>query len=54
MSEITDEETRIILGAMACLHQLKYIADIAISMNENKMLLESLIKEIVEIKEKMR
>ena len=48
---LEEEEKYIILQAIKALHQLKYIADIAILMQENKDLMVDLIEEIVAIRQ---
>lgn len=45
------EEKWIILQAMKCLHNLKYISDLAIISDKNQKLLEKLIEEVVLIRE---
>lgn len=54
MSELTDEELHIVISAMRAMHQLKYIADIAVALKENNKLLEVLINEIMVIRDKMK
>lgn len=45
------EEKWIILQALKCLHNLKYISDLAIISDKNQKLLEQLIEEVVKIRE---
>lgn len=54
MSELTDEENSIVLGAIKCLHQLKYIPEIAIAIKDNKVVLEQIVEELAKIKERMK
>lgn len=53
-SELTDEEYDIVLGALKCLHQLKYIPDIAIALKDNRQVLAQIVEELAKIKERMR
>lgn len=54
MSELTEEECRIILGALKCLHNLKYISDIAVALQDNALLLEAIIEEVALLREKIK
>lgn len=54
MSELTDEEHAIVLGALKCLHQLKYIPDIAIMLKANNELMQTMIEEIVKVREQQK
>ena len=54
MGELTDEEHDIVMGAIKCLHQLKYIPEIAIAIKDNKQVLEYIVEELAKIKERMR
>lgn len=54
MSELTDEEHAIVMGAIKCLHQLKYIPEIAIAIKDNKEVLEHIVEELAKIKERMK
>jgi hypothetical protein len=49
--DLTTDEKYIVLSAIKCLHNLKYIADIAIRCRENGEMLKILIEEIVKIRE---
>jgi len=54
MTTLTDEENEIIIGAIKCLHHLKYISDVAILIKDNNVLLEELVEEVAKIKEKIK
>lgn len=54
MTTLTDEEHAIVLGAIKCLHQLKYISDIAILIKDNNALLEELIEEVAKVREQQK
>jgi hypothetical protein len=45
------DEKWIVLAAIKCLHNLKYISDLAIIGQKNSDLLEQLIEEVVKIRE---
>lgn len=54
MTELTDEEHAIVLGALRCLHQLKYIPEIALAIKDNKEILQQIVEELAMIKERMK
>lgn len=53
VSMLDEEERYIIVKAMQCLHNLRYISDIAIISQKNSELLEMLIEEVVKVRETM-
>ncbi len=49
-SGLEDDEKHIIIAALKCLHQLKYIGEVAISLKEQQKQLGMLIEEIHKIR----
>lgn len=49
--DLTDDEKWIILKAIQCLHNLKYIPDLVVVGQKNNDLLEILVEEVVKIRE---
>lgn len=52
--ELQPDEKYIVLCAIKCLHNLKYIADLAISSKKNEEMMQILIEEIVKIREALQ
>jgi hypothetical protein len=48
---LEEEEKWIIISALKCLHNLKYMADLTIINQKNSELLQVLIEEVVKIRE---
>lgn len=52
-SGLETDEKEIIIAALKCLHQLKYIANVAIEMKEQNVMLKQLVEEIVKVRANM-
>jgi hypothetical protein len=52
-AELNIEEKWIIIKSLQCLHNLKYLADLAIINQKNSDLIQILIEEVVKIRESL-